>query len=162
MISVVSRDEAQTALIAGAIASVARPRDIIVLSGPMGAGKTAFTRGFADAVGVGADEHVSSPTFTLVHEYMSGRYPVHHADLYRLGTLGEVSDLGLRERADLGAVVLVEWGDVAGDLLGDHLSVELSPDDDDDDVRHIAVSVIGHGWDTRWDRLKNALAGVSA
>ena len=52
MISVVSRDAAQTALIAGAIASVARPRDIIVLSGPMGAGKTAFTRGFAEAVGV--------------------------------------------------------------------------------------------------------------
>ena len=162
MISVVSRDVAQTALIAGAIASVARPRDIIVLSGPMGAGKTAFTRGFAEAVGVGGDEHVSSPTFTLVHEYVTGRFPLHHADLYRLGTLGEVSDLGLRERADLGAVVLVEWGDVAGDLLGEHLSVELSPDDDDDDVRHITVSVVGHGWDTRWDRLKNALAGVAA
>ena len=162
MISVVSRDAAQTSLVAGAIASVARPRDIIVMSGPMGAGKTAFTRGFAEAVGVGGDEHVSSPTFTLVHEYVSGRYPVHHADLYRLGSLGEVSDLGLRERADLGAVVLVEWGNVAGELLGDHLCVELSPDDDDDDVRHITVSVVGHGWDTRWDRLKAALAGVSA
>ena len=58
---------------------------------------------------------MSSPTFTLVHEYVSGRYPVHHADLYRLGSLGEVSDLGLRERADLGAVVLVG---IAALLLG--------------------------------------------
>ena len=162
MIPVVSRDPAMTALVASAVASLSRPRDIIVLSGPMGAGKTAFTRGFAAAIGVGDAEHVSSPTFTLVHEYVSGRFPVHHADLYRLGTLGEVADLGLRERADLGAVVLVEWGDVAGDVLGDHLRIDLQPDDADDDVRHITVSVTGHGWDARWDRLRSALAGVAA
>lgn len=162
MITVVSRDPAHTALIAAAVASLARPRDVIVLSGPMGAGKTAFTRGFAAAAGVGGEEHVSSPTFTLVHEYVSGRFPVHHADLYRLGTLGEIADLGLRERADLGAVVLVEWGDVAGGLLGDHLCIDLAPDDDDDDVRHVTVSVSGHVWDSRWDRLRSALAGVAA
>lgn len=162
MITVVSRDPAHTALIAAAVASLARPGDVIVLSGPMGAGKTAFTRGFAAAAGVGGEEHVSSPTFTLVHEYVSGRFPVHHADLYRLGTLGEIADLGLRERADLGAVVLVEWGDVAEGVLGDHLAVDLMPDDGDDDTRHISVSVTGHVWDSRWDRLRSALAGVAA
>lgn len=162
MISLVSRDPAQTASIAAAVAGLVRPRDMIVLSGPMGAGKTAFTRGFAAAVGVGGDEHVTSPTFTLVHEYVTGRIPVHHADLYRLGSTGEVADLGLRERADLGAVVLVEWGDAAEEMLGDHLCIDLQPDEDDDDTRLITVSVTGHGWDARWDRLRTALQAVAA
>lgn len=162
MISVESRDPAQTGLVAAAVAGLVRPRDIIILSGPMGAGKTAFTRGFAAALGVGGDEHVTSPTFTLVHEYVTGRIPVHHADLHRLGSTGEVADLGLRERADLGAVVLVEWGDAAEETIGDHLRVDLQPDDDDDDARHITVSVVGHGWDARWERLRSALQAVSA
>lgn len=162
MISLVSRDPAQTASVAAAVAALVRPRDIIILSGPMGAGKTAFTRGFAAALGVGGDEHVTSPTFTLVHEYVTGRIPVHHADLYRLGSTGEVADLGLRERADLGAVVLVEWGDAAEETIGDHLRIDLQPDEDDDDTRHITVSVTGHGWDARWERLRTALQAVSA
>lgn len=162
MIEVVSRDPAQTSLLAAAVAGLARPRDIIVLAGPMGAGKTAFTRGFAAALGVGPDDDVTSPTFTLVHEYRSGRVPLHHADLYRLATLGEVADLGLRERADLGAVVIVEWGDVAADVLGGHLRIDLQPDDEDDDTRHITVSVEGHSWDTRWEKLRAALSAVAA
>ena len=161
MISVTSCDVSQTLAIAAAVATLARPRDIIVLSGPMGGGKTAFTRGFADALGVARDEDVSSPTFTLVHEYVSGRIPVHHADLYRLGSTGEIADLGLRERADLGAVVLVEWGDIAGDMLGDHLVVNLQPDDDDDDVRHVSIDVVGHGWDARWEKLRSSVEAVA-
>lgn len=162
MITLVSRDPAQTAMVASAVAGLVRPRDVIILSGPMGAGKTAFTRGFAAALGVTADEHVTSPTFTLVHEYVTGRIPVHHADLYRLASTGEVADLGLRERADLGAVVLVEWGDAAEDVIGDHLRIDLQPDDEDDDTRHITVSVVGHAWDARWDRLRTSLQAVAA
>jgi tRNA threonylcarbamoyladenosine biosynthesis protein TsaE len=123
----------------------------------MGAGKTAFTVGFAQALGVDEEEHVSSPTFTLVHTYSSGRIPLHHADLYRLGSLGEVADLGLREQVDLGAVAFVEWGDVALEVLGDALILDLRNDDNDDDVRHITITVIGHGWDTRWDRLRDSV-----
>jgi len=134
---------------------------VIVLSGPMGAGKTAFVRGFAAGLGVTPDEHVTSPTFTLVHEYVSGRIPVHHADLYRLGSTGEIADLGLVERADMGAVVIVEWGEAADGMLGDRLIVGLEPDDEDDDTRHVTVSVEGHGWDTRWDRLRAAVEGVT-
>lgn len=134
---------------------------MIVLSGPMGAGKTAFVRGFAAGLGVTPDEHVTSPTFTLVHEYVSGRIPVHHADLYRLGSTGEIADLGLVERADMGAVVIVEWGEAADAMLGDRLIVGLEPDDEDDDTRHVTVSVEGHGWDTRWDRLRAAVEGVT-
>jgi tRNA threonylcarbamoyladenosine biosynthesis protein TsaE len=160
MISVDSSSVEQTCAFAGAVARLARAGDIIVLTGPMGAGKTAFVRGFAAGLGVGRDEDVTSPTFTLVHEYASGRVPLHHADLYRLGSTGEVADLALRERADMGAVVVVEWGEAAAGELGDHLSVEIEPEDDDDDVRHITVSVQGHGWDSRWDRLRTATESV--
>ncbi len=161
MIEIVSRDPAQTSLVAAAVARLVRPRDIIVLAGPMGAGKTAFARGFAAALGVGPEDDVTSPTFTLVHEYRSGRIPVHHADLYRLATLGEVADLGLRERADLGDVVIIEWGDVATDVLGGHLRIDLEPDGDDDDMRVITVSVEGHSWDARWEKLRSALSAVA-
>lgn len=157
MISCVSTSVSDTHAIAGAVASLVRPRDIIVLAGEMGAGKTAFTLGFARALGVSEDDHVSSPTFTLVHSYNSGKIPLLHADLYRLQTVAEVVDLGLREQADLGAAVLVEWGDVVGDVFGDVLTVELEHDNDDDDVRHITISVEGHGWDSRWERLKESL-----
>jgi tRNA A37 threonylcarbamoyladenosine biosynthesis protein TsaE len=63
----------------------------------------------------------------------------------------------LREQVDLGAVALVEWGDVAADVIGDSLTFELSHDEDDDDARDIVISVEGHGWDTRWDKLRESL-----
>jgi tRNA threonylcarbamoyladenosine biosynthesis protein TsaE len=157
MIDLRSDSVATTHAIAGVIAGLVRPRDIIVLAGDMGAGKTAFTVGFTRALGVSEDDQVSSPTFTLVHSYNSGRIPVLHADLYRLNSLAEVVDLGLREQVDLGAVALVEWGDVASDVIGDSLTIDLSHDEDDDDARDIVISVEGHGWDTRWDKLRDSL-----
>lgn len=161
MIDLRSDSVATTHEIAGVIAGLVRPRDIIVLAGDMGAGKTAFTVGFTRALGVSEDDQVSSPTFTLVHSYNSGRIPVLHADLYRLNSMAEVADLGLREQVDLGAVALVEWGDVAVDVIGDSLTIELSHDDDDDDARDIVISVEGHGWDTRWNKLRDSLRGWS-
>ena len=157
MIDLRSDSVATTHAIAGVIAGLVRPRDIIVLAGDMGAGKTAFTVGFTRALGVSEDDQVSSPTFTLVHSYNSGRIPVLHADLYRLNSMAEVADLGLREQVDLGAVALVEWGDVAADVIGDSLTIELSHDENDDDARDIVISVDGHGWDSRWDKLRDSL-----
>ncbi len=157
MIELRASDLGDTHAIAGAIASFVRPRDLIVLVGEMGAGKTAFVTGFAKALGVHGDDHVSSPTFTLVHSYTSGRIPLHHADLYRLTSLAEVADLGIRELLDMGAVGLVEWGDVASEVLGDGLSITLVAEDEDEDARLISVAVDGHAWDTRWELLKNAL-----
>jgi tRNA threonylcarbamoyladenosine biosynthesis protein TsaE len=157
MIDLRSDSVATTHAIARVIAGLVRPRDIIVLAGDMGAGKTAFTVGFTRALGVSEDDQVSSPTFTLVHSYNSGRIPVLHADLYRLNSMAEVADLGLREQVDLGAVALVEWGDVAADVIGDSLTIELSHDENDDDARDIVISVEGHGWDSRWDKLRDSL-----
>lgn len=157
MIHCRSNNVEQTRAIASSVARLCRPRDVIALAGEMGAGKTAFVSAFAEAMGVGEDEDVSSPTFTLVHSYTGGRIPIHHADLYRLASLGEVTDLGLRELADMGAVVLVEWGDIALGVLGDCLVVTIVHDDEVPDARDIVVSVEGHGWDSRWETLKTAL-----
>ena len=80
-----------------------------------------------------------------------------HADLYRLNSMAEVADLGLREQVDLGAVALIEWGDVASEVIGDALTIEFLHDEDNDDARDIVISVEGHGWDTRWDKLRDSL-----
>jgi tRNA threonylcarbamoyladenosine biosynthesis protein TsaE len=84
-----------------------KPGDLVLLAGPLGAGKTTFVRGLAR--GAGSDAHVASPTFQLVRRYR-GRVNLAHVDLYRLDGSAELSDLGLDELLDEGAVV-VEWGD---------------------------------------------------
>jgi tRNA threonylcarbamoyladenosine biosynthesis protein TsaE len=144
---------AETHAIAAAVASSARAGDFIVLSGEMGAGKTAFAQGFGTALGV--TEPITSPTFTLVHSYdlPDAALTLHHADLYRLDRTTEVADLALEELAEFKGIVLVEWGDVVEALFADHLVVHLEHDPDDDDARTIELSASGPSWAARWDRL---------
>ena len=156
MISLLVQSIADTHGVAAAIAQLSRTSDIIVLAGEMGAGKTAFAQGFGAALGV--DEPITSPTFTLVHTYDTGRVTLHHADLYRLDKMSEVSDLALHEMVDGDGVMLVEWGDVASELLGDHLEVFLRHDTDHaDDERSIVIHSVGTQWATRLERLKTSL-----
>jgi len=157
MITVVSDGPAATEAIAAAVAGLARAGDIIVLAGGLGAGKTTFARGFAAGLGVSADEPIASPTFGLVHVHETGRLPLAHADLYRLGSTAELDDLGLRETADLGSVVVVEWGDVVGDRLGDALCIDLGRTEEGE-ARRITVSAVGSRWESRWTRLTDVLA----
>lgn len=146
---------ADTLAIAAAIAGVSRSGDLIVLAGEMGAGKTAFAKGFGAALGV--TEPITSPTFTLVHSYEAGKLTLHHADIYRLSTHNEVADLALAELLEYDGIVLVEWGDVVAGSLGDHLLVQLDHDLDDENVRQLTVGGIGRSWATRWERLEAAL-----
>ena len=119
---------ADTHAIASALAGLARVGDIIVLAGEMGAGKTAFAQGFGRALGV--TEPITSPTFTLVHSHpCAGKLTLHHADIYRLESTGDVDELALPELAEFDGIVLVEWGDVAAAGFGDHLEVRLARDD---------------------------------
>jgi tRNA threonylcarbamoyladenosine biosynthesis protein TsaE len=145
----------ETHAVAAAVAALVAPGDVIVLAGEMGAGKTAFAQGFAQAVGV--DEPVTSPTFTLVHTYHTPRYHLHHADLYRLDRLSEVEDLGLGELVADDGVLLVEWGDVVESLWREHLTVTLIPVDDDERARRVEVRASGSRWASRWERLLEAL-----
>ena len=113
-----------TRALAGAVSSLARPGDVIVLAGDLGAGKTAFVQGFGR--GLGVTDRITSPTFTLVHVY-EGRLPVHHLDVYRLEQMNEALDLGLPEMLDEGGVVLIEWGDAILPMLPhDFLEVRLT------------------------------------
>jgi tRNA threonylcarbamoyladenosine biosynthesis protein TsaE len=149
---------ADTRAIAAALAAESRAGDLLVLSGEMGAGKTAFAQGFGAALGV--TEPITSPTFTLVHSYDTpGRVTLHHADLYRLSTHHEVADLALAELLESDGIVLVEWGDVVERSLGEHLTVHLEHDSADDDARCITVSATGRAWAMRWARVEQALAG---
>lgn len=177
------RSLAETHAVAAALAGLARAGDLIVLSGEMGAGKTAFAKGFGAALGV--TEPITSPTFTLVHRYdlpaaVHGADVLHHADLYRLERTTEVADLALEELADDRGIVLVEWGDVVEALFGDHLDVHLDLDDGfddgvgegsdqgDDDLdavidtsRRIEIAAVGPSWASRWSRLVEACEAFS-
>ena len=147
----------ETRELAAAIAALAKPSDVILLVGELGAGKTAFAQGFARALGV--TEQVTSPTFTLVRSY-SGRLPLHHLDVYRLDRLHEAEDLALAEMIDDGGVVLIEWGDaVAAILPSSYLEIRFTfAPDDDDDCRRIALRTAGAGWANRVAALATATA----
>jgi len=111
-------DLAGTAAVAQAVAGLLRAGDLVVLTGDLGAGKTAFAQALAASLGV--DEAVTSPTFVLVRPYRTrAGFDLLHADLYRLETTGEVADLGLAEQLDDGAAAVVEWGERAGAVLPD-------------------------------------------
>jgi len=103
----VTRSEAETASVASALAATLFAGDVILLSGNLGAGKTAFVRGLAEGLGIDAED-VSSPTFTLVHEYRGGRLTLYHVDLYRLEKAA-TDDLGLEELHR--GVLAIEWPD---------------------------------------------------
>lgn len=141
--------------LAAAVAGLARPGDVVVLAGDLGAGKTAFVQGFGRALGV--EERITSPTFTLVHVY-EGRLPIHHLDVYRLDQLNEALDLGLAEMLDEGGVVLIEWGDAILPVLPhDLLEVRLTLGQGDDD-RDLQLRPVGPGWAARARALAGALA----
>lgn len=145
---------ADTTDIARAIAGFLRTGDVVVLAGDMGSGKTAFAKAAAAALGV--TEPVTSPTFNLVHTYAGNAITVHHADLYRLSRTDEIEDLAIDELARSG-VVLVEWGDVGDDVIGDHLEVRIAIGESDDE-RDFALRPVGRRWDARWEKMRTALA----
>ena len=107
-----TRSVAGTLAIAQTIAEILRAPRVVVLRGELGAGKTTLVKGWVAALGAGSEGDVTSPTFTLVHEYAGTRGKVYHLDLYRLETERELATLGLEEMAgEAGALVLVEWGE---------------------------------------------------
>ena len=107
--SVQTCSESETLAVASDLATRLKPGDIVRLSGDLGAGKTAFVRGLAVGLGIDPDA-VSSPTFTLVHEYRGGRLALYHADLYRLDN-ATTEGLGLEEERVAGGVLAIEWPD---------------------------------------------------
>ncbi len=113
-----TRSVAGTLAIAETIAEILTGPRVVVLRGELGAGKTTLVKGWLEAVRAAGPEDVTSPTFTLVHEYESKRGKVYHLDLYRLETERELAALGLEEMAEEpGALLLVEWGEKFGSVM---------------------------------------------
>lgn len=143
-----------TRQLAAVVAAHATPGDVILLAGELGAGKTAFVQGFGAALGV--DEPITSPTFTLAHQY-EGSMVMHHLDVYRLERLAELDDIGVSELLDEGGVVLIEWGDaVAPALPNDYLEITMRYGEGDDD-RHLELRCVGGRWSARHRTLSEQL-----
>jgi tRNA threonylcarbamoyladenosine biosynthesis protein TsaE len=130
-----SGSEADTIAYARQLAASLRAGDVVLLSGDLGAGKTAFVRGLAEGLGIDAGE-VSSPTFTIVHEYRGGRLTLYHADLYRLEKTA-TEDIGLEEMGVKDGVLAIEWPDRLTHSLPSSTTVEIRIVDED--AREIVV-----------------------
>ena len=118
-----SNSEAETEALGEALAGRLTAGDVIAFSGDLGAGKTAFTRGLAR--GLGVTERVTSPTFTIVNEYLGGRLPLFHFDLYRLDSAEELFDIGWEDYLDRGGVCAVEWSENGEGVLEDPIRVDI-------------------------------------
>lgn len=152
----------ETRSLAAALAELARPSDLLVLVGDLGAGKTAFTQGFGG--GLGIDEQITSPTFALVRSY-TGRLDLYHLDVYRLEQVAEALDLGLSELLDDGSVTVIEWGDAIAPVLPhDYLEVHLrfvgdaSSGAAQGEVREVELRPVGTRWSARVRALSTVLA----
>jgi tRNA threonylcarbamoyladenosine biosynthesis protein TsaE len=142
-VAVACAAEADTRAVGRRLASLLRAGDVVLLSGELGAGKTVFASGVAE--GLGVETPVVSPSFVLVRRY-EGLMTLVHADLYRVGSSGEIEDLDLASDAADG-VLVVEWGDVSEQSFGeDHLMVRITQDDDG--VRTVALEPHG-SWRSR-------------
>lgn len=142
---------AETQKLAAALASVLVDGDLLVLTGDLGAGKTCFTQGLGR--GLGIEDRITSPTFTLANRY-DGRLRLNHLDVYRLESEAESLDLGLDELLDDG-VTVIEWGNkISGVLPQDHLTIALRHADLPEEIawddprteQRIIEFTLGAGW----------------
>ena len=127
----------ETEAVAAAMAAVLQPGDVIAYAGDLGAGKTAFTRGLAR--GLGVKEAITSPTYTIVNEYESGRLPLFHFDLYRLESEDDLFDIGWEDYLERGGVCAVEWSEHAPELMKTAIRVSISRGDGPENERIISI-----------------------
>ena len=139
----ISNGVEQTREIAKTFSKSLKPGDIIFLIGDLGAGKTAFTSGVAE--GLGVKNSVSSPTFTIVNEYLKGDIPVYHFDLYRLGSEDDLYDIGIDEYLFGDGICILEWPQLAENLAEKYYVVEICKDYSvSEDYRKIIITEKGN------------------
>ena len=138
MMQITTHSADETQVLGQKLASRLAPGDVIAYFGDLGAGKTAFTRGLAQ--GLGITDPVTSPTYTIVNEYLSGRIPLFHFDMYRLSSSDELFDIGWEDYLSRGGVCAVEWSENVEDALQDAIHVTIEKDADEPDTRHITIT----------------------
>ena len=114
---------AETEAVGIALGKRLQPGTVIAYRGDLGAGKTAFTRGLAK--GLGCTDMVTSPTYTIVNEYLSGRMPLFHFDMYRLASSDDLWDIGWEDYLERGGVCAVEWSENVADAMEDPISITI-------------------------------------
>ncbi len=119
----VTNSPAQTEAVGRALGRVLSAGDIIAYEGGLGAGKTAFTRGLTQ--GLGASDAVTSPTYTVVNEYLSGRLPLFHFDMYRLASADDLWDIGWEDYLVRGGVCAVEWSENVTEAMEGAIRVRI-------------------------------------
>jgi tRNA threonylcarbamoyladenosine biosynthesis protein TsaE len=115
-----TKSASETIQIGKNIGSLLRPDDVVALVGELGAGKTQFIKGLAEGAGVGKPTYISSPSFTLINEYL-GRVPFYHIDLFRLEQEKEAEELGLEDYFQAGGITAIEWADKIPSLLPEEI-----------------------------------------
>ena len=124
MMQITTHSADETQALGQKLASRLAPGDVIAYFGDLGAGKTAFTRGLAQ--GLGITDPVTSPTYTIVNEYLSGRIPLFHFDMYRLSSSDELFDIGWEDYLSRGGVCAVEWSEKVEDaFFGDEIVLRI-------------------------------------
>ena len=120
--------EHETIEVAQNLESEKFPNMVICLEGDLGSGKTVFTKGFAQALGI--EENVTSPTFNIIKEYTSGEMPLYHMDVYRLD--GNISDIGLEDYYNKNGITIIEWSDLIKEFLPEErLDIKIKVIDED-------------------------------
>lgn len=154
-LAVRTRSADETASLGVRIGDLLRGGEVLLLVGDLGTGKTTFVQGLAK--GLGIERRPRSPTFTFVHTYDGGRNPLVHVDLYRTDNTSDVASLALEELFEPPAVAAVEWGEkAAGSAGADHLELEFSWEDADEDARTIRFTPVG-AWQERMGELSEAV-----
>ena len=119
----ITNSPAETEKVGENLGKVLQPGTVLAYEGDLGAGKTAFTRGLAR--GLGAVDMVTSPTYTIVNEYLSGRLPLFHFDMYRLASADDLWDIGWEDYLERGGVCAVEWSENVAEALEDAIRVRI-------------------------------------
>jgi tRNA threonylcarbamoyladenosine biosynthesis protein TsaE len=147
-----SKSEDDTLSFAKKFASKLNKKDVIVLSGDLGSGKTKFTEGILSFFGL--ENEISSPTFTIVNEYSKDDIKIYHFDVYRLEDSSEFYEIGGDEYYENG-ICIIEWGEIIEDALpNDYIKIDFSRNLDDENSRTLNIQSIGSKYDTLVDSCK--------
>ena len=148
----ISKNETDTKNFAKTLAPLLTKKDIIVLSGDLGSGKTKFTEGILSYLGL--EHEISSPTFTIVNEYQKEDLSIYHFDVYRLEDVSEFYEIGGEEYFEHG-ICLIEWGEIISEALPkNYLHITFSKDDCDQNNRILTLQSNGKKWEDYFENIK--------
>lgn len=138
----ISKSKTETMNFAKKLASNLKKSDIVVLTGELGSGKTKFVEGFLSFFGL--ENEISSPTFTIVNEYITKNFPIYHFDVYRLEDSSEFYEIGGEEYFENG-ICLIEWGEIIQDALPNkYIHITFKKDDNNENVRILNIELVGN------------------